>query len=418
MTAATGFRQILNRAICLLAGLLLTALFAACSTSLIPASPNSAKIGNNASGDTTSPTAALKKQSKTVRVALLLPLSGFSQSAIAAKGMKQGAELALFELDQPNVELIVKNDGGTEASSRQAAQEAINEGAEIILGPLLSSSVRGAAAVAQPAGIPVIAFSNNAQIAGNGIYLMSYLPKPEVERIVSFAAKRGKRRFAALIPRDAYGDAIEPVFKQAVARAGGSIEILERYSTRANDMLDAANRTVDQIKQRNFEGAPIDALFLPGGQGVLPRIGPLIAFSGIGGQQVKLLGTGAWEFPNIGREKAFIGGWYPSPDPSGWRSFSARFAKTFGNAPPRLASLSYDAMSLAIRLSQLPKGQRYNTANLTNSNGFRGIDGVVRLTQNGLSERALAILEVQSFGSQVIENAPSSLVRTELASPH
>ncbi len=381
-------------------------LLAACSANLKPAA-NEAGAAINA--DPNAAAARVTGSPKPLRIALLLPLAGFDQTAAVAKGIKQAAEMALFERDNPNVQLIVKDDKGTVEGGRLAAEKAISEGAEIILGPLLSDAVAGAAAVARQANIPIVAFSNNRRVASNGVYLMSYLPEPEVERIVSFAASKGKRRFAALLPDDEYGRAIEPVFRNAVTRAGGTVAILERYPSRANEMLDAANRAVDKIKQSAFEGVPVDALFVPGGQDVLPRLGPLIAYSGVETAQVKLLGTGAWAFPNIGRDTAFIGGWYPSPDPVGWRAFSGRFANTFGSAPPRLASLSYDAVNLAISKLHLPPGQRFTPASLTDPAGFRGVDGLVRLRADGTSERALAILEVQKFGAQVIDAAPAVL---------
>ncbi|MCZ7593789.1 MAG: penicillin-binding protein activator [Hyphomicrobium sp.] len=175
-----------------------------------------------------------------VKIALLLPLGGMGETAAIAKGMKQGAEMALFELNDPNVELITKDDGGTAAGARAAADAAIKEGAEIIVGPLLSQSVTGVAPVARQANVPVLAFSNNSQVAGQGIYLLSFLAEQEAERIVSFAAAQGKRRFAALIPDDAYGAVVEAAFRQAVQRNGGSVAVVERYPLAANGMLAPA----------------------------------------------------------------------------------------------------------------------------------------------------------------------------------
>lgn len=350
-----------------------------------------------------------------VKIALLLPLGGMGETAAIAKGMKQGAEMALFELNDPNVELITKDDGGTAAGARAAADAAIKEGAEIIVGPLLSQSVTGVAPVARQANVPVLAFSNNSQVAGQGIYLLSFLAEQEAERIVSFAAAQGKRRFAALIPDDAYGAVVEAAFRQAVQRNGGSVAVVERYPLAANGMLAPAKRVVEAIKTAEEQMVPIDALFLPGGPEALPQIGPVIAYSGLDTTKVKLLGTSAWDFPAIARDAAFVGGWYPSPDPIAWRSFAERFAKTFGTAPPRIASVAYDAVGFAIGLSSNPPGARFTLANLTRANGFSGVDGIVRFGANGLSERGLGVLEVQKFGSAVIDGAPTSFEATKVS---
>lgn len=394
MAASTGFLKSLKRRQVL--PLLAAALLGGCSANLGSNANNSAEVA---------PAPAASQPTKPTRIAMLLPLAGVGQTAAIAKSMKQAGEMALFERDNPNVQLLVKNDRGTADGARAAAEEAVRDGAEVILGPLFSGAVSGAAPVARAAGIPVIAFSNDVRTAGNGVYLMSFLAKPEVERIVSFASARGKRRFAALIPADAYGDTVEPVFRTAVAASGGALVHLERYSPRANAMLEPAKRVAEVIRQAELAGAPVDALFIPGGQDSLPQLAPLLTYNGIDTTKVKLLGTGAWDYPNVGREQALAGGWYPGPDPRGWQDFSARFAKTFGSAPPRVASLAYDAVSLAISLSSQPPGQRFTTANLTNPQGFQGVDGSVTLSPDGTSSRNLAILEIQPFGSTVIDTA-------------
>ncbi len=351
-----------------------------------------------------------------VKIALLLPMGGMGETAAVAKSLKQGAEMALFEVNDPNVELITKDDGGTPARARAAADAAIKEGAEIVIGPLLSQAVSGVAPVAREAKVPVVSFSNNSQVAGNGVYLINFLAEQEVDRIVSFAAGQGKRRFAALIPDDAFGNVVETAFRTAVQRSGGTVAVVERYPLSPNGMLGPAKKVVETIKAADEQMAPVDALFLPGGQESLPQIGPVIAYSGLDTKKVKLLGTSAWDFPTIGRETAFVGGWYPSPDPMTWRSFSERFAKTFGTAPPRIASISYDAVSFAIELASNAPGSRYTPENLTRASGFSGVDGIVRFNADGRSERGLAVVEVQKVGSAVVDPAPASFEGTKLSS--
>ena len=49
-------------------------------------------------------------------------------------------ELALFEQNTPGLQLIVKDDKGTEVGAKAATEDAIKGGAELILGPLYSRS--------------------------------------------------------------------------------------------------------------------------------------------------------------------------------------------------------------------------------------------------------------------------------------
>lgn len=374
---------------------------AACSNSTSPGSVGS--IGNEAPKD---PAERALDAKSPVKVAMLLPLTGSPQTAAVAKGLQQAAELALFERNAPSLQLIIKDDKGTEEGARAAAEDAIKSGAELIIGPLFAKSVAAVAPIGRQARVPVIAFSNDTRVAGNGVYLLSFLASQDVPRITSYTVAQGHTRIAALLPDDALGKVQEQLFRTAVERGGGTVAAIEHYPVDVNGMVAPVQRIRDAIRTAEETGEPIQALFLPGGQDTLPLIGPLLPKSAIDTQRVKLVGTGGWDYPNAGRERILEGGWFAAPDPRGWREFSERFAKSYKTMPPRLASLAYDAVGIATTFSTAPKEGRYTSANLTRASGFTGIDGTFRLLGNGMSERDLAVLEMQKFGSSVIDQAP------------
>ena len=165
-----------------------------------------------------------------VKVGLILPLSAAGNAGVAAQSMKNAAEMALAEFQNPNIQLLIKDDGGSPQGAQQVTQQALGEGAEIILGPLFAASVPATAQLTRARGVSVIAFSTDSSVAGRGVYLLSFLPETDVDRIVQYAASTGKHSFAALIPDNPYGTVVEAAFKQAVAhRGGGQIVALERY---------------------------------------------------------------------------------------------------------------------------------------------------------------------------------------------
>ena len=106
---------------------------------------------------------------QTVKVALLLPLTGNVNAQPVAKAMKQAGELALFDFDKPNVQLIPKDTHGNPEGARKAAEEAVKEGAELIVGPLFANEVSAVAPIAEAGNIPVLAFSSDRNVAGNGV---------------------------------------------------------------------------------------------------------------------------------------------------------------------------------------------------------------------------------------------------------
>jgi ABC-type branched-subunit amino acid transport system substrate-binding protein len=341
-----------------------------------------------------------------VKVALVLPLGADAQTGAIGKALRQAAELAVFDLNQPGLQLMVKDDRGTEDGAKAAVSEAIAGGAEIILGPLFSRSTVAAAPVARQAGAPIISFSNDRTVAGNGVYLLSFLHDQEVSRIVDFAARQGRTRLVALLPKNALGDQLEQSVRAATARSGSTLVDLERYVLNTNAILAPARKIHEVIKAAPPE-APIDALFLPGGEDVLPMVAPFIPYLGIDTQQVRLLGTGGWDSPIVSREKTYAGGWFAAPDPRGWRTFAERFAKSYNTQPPRVASLAYDAVGVAAAFAGAARGSRYGAANLTRAQGFSGIDGRFRFSAGGLAERELAVLEVRREGNAVIDGAPA-----------
>src|SRR3954454_6173020 len=177
-----------------------------------------------------------------VKVGLILPLSAAGNAGLAAQSMKSAAEMALAEFQNPNIQLLIKDDAGSPQGAQQGAQQACDEGAEILLGPLFAGSVPPTAQVARTRNISVIAFSTDSSVAGRGVYLLSFLPESDVSRIVDYSAGVGKRSFAALLPDNAYGTVVEGAFKTAITRRGGRIVTLEKY---AGDRAMAA-RTVAQ----------------------------------------------------------------------------------------------------------------------------------------------------------------------------
>jgi ABC-type branched-subunit amino acid transport system substrate-binding protein len=336
-----------------------------------------------------------------VRVALILPLSAPGNAGIAALSMKNAAEMALDEFKNPNIQLLVKDDAGNPQTAQAAAQQSVDEGAEMILGPLFAQSVSAVSQVARGRGIPVIAFSTDASVASRGVYLLSFLPESDVRRIVEYSASRGKRSFAALLPDNAYGAVVEAALQQDAPRHGGRIIALEKYPLDPNKMADPVRR-VAQVANR------VDSIFIPDNEDA-PRLAASLASSGANLKRVQLLGTGLWgDDPRIAAAGELDGAWYAAPDPAGFRNFAARYRARFGAEPVRTAALAYDAVALVAALVKTQGQQRFSESVLTNASGFSGIDGIFRFRRDGSNERGLAVMRVTPSGGQPISPAPKS----------
>jgi ABC-type branched-subunit amino acid transport system substrate-binding protein len=312
--------------------------------------------------------------------------------------MKNAAEMALAEFQNPNVQLLIKDDGGSPQGAQQGTQQALDEGAEIILGPLFAASVPATAQLTRTRGTSVIAFSTDSSVAGRGVYLLSFLPESDVNRIIDYAAGTGKRSFAALVPDNAYGNVVEAAFKQAVGRKGGRVIAFEKYTADRS----AAVRTVAAAL------GSADALMIADdGESVVATADALTA-AGANLRNIQLLGTGLWDNPRVFASPALQGGLYAAPDPSGFRSFAGRYRTKYGAEPVRTATLAYDAVALVAALSRTQGAQRFAPETLTNPSGFAGIDGLFRFRSDGTNERGLAVMKVATGGGVAVAGSPKS----------
>lgn len=333
-----------------------------------------------------------------VKVGLILPLSAAGNAGVAALSMKNAAEMALAEFQNPNIQLLIKDDGGNAQGASQGTQQALDEGAEIILGPLFAQSVPATAQLTRARSVSVIAFSTDSSVAGRGVYLLSFLPESDVNRIVEYSASIGKRSFAALLPDNAYGNVVEAAFKQAVGRRGGRIAAFEKYGA---DRATPARTVAQALGQA-------DALFIADDGDSVVSVADALTAAGANLKNIQLLGTGLWDNPRVFASPALQGGLYAAPDPAGFRSFSTRYRAKFGAEPVRTSTLAYDAVALVAALARTQGRQRFAPDTLANPSGFAGIDGLFRFRADGTNERGLAVMRVGSGGGTAVAGSPKS----------
>jgi ABC-type branched-subunit amino acid transport system substrate-binding protein len=333
-----------------------------------------------------------------VKVGLILPLSASGNAGVAAQSMKNAAEMALAEFQNPNIQLLIKDDGGNPQGAAQGAQQALEEGSEIILGPLFALSVPSTAQVARARSVSVIAFSTDTSIASRGVFLLSFLPESDINRIVEYSASIGKKSFAALLPENAYGNVVEVAFKQAVGRRDGRIVAFEKYGT---DRATPARNVAQALGQA-------DALLIADDGDSVVATAEALAGAGANLRNIQLLGTGLWDNPRVFAAASLQGGLYAAPDPAGFRAFAGRYRTRFGGEPVRTATLAYDAVALVAALARTQGAQRFSPDVLTNPSGFSGIDGLFRFRPDGTNERGLAVMRVGNGGGVAVAGSPKS----------
>lgn len=370
-----------------------------------------------------------------MRVAVLLPLSGPNQRI--GSSLLNAAEMALFEFAGLDFEILVHDTKGTPEGAAEAARLAIADGAQLIVGPLLASSVRAIDEQARAAGVPIMAFSSDRAIVGDGVYTMGFFPGDEVRRVMQYASSQGAVRFGLLAPRGAYGDAVLNAMQAASWTMGVEVSSVGFYDPQASEFsepvknianfdqrkwaLDDQRRTlqargdeVSQLALKRMENLqtlgppPFDALLVADGGKRLIAVAAMLPFYDIDPKEVHILGTGQWDEQSLGAEPALVGGWYAAPDPDAREAFAVRYADVFGSRPHRLATLAYDATALAVVLARQNPERPYQPDVLTQPSGFAGRDGIFRFQGDGAVERGLAVLQVDRHGTRVVDGAPKA----------
>ena len=331
-----------------------------------------------------------------VRVGLILPLTQGGGASAVGVSLRNGAQLAVEESGSNEITLMVLDDHSTPEGAAQAAQSAIGAGAELIVGPLFSSSVKEVGRVAKGAGRPVIAFSTDTSVASHGVYLLSFLIESYVDKITEFAVQKGKKSFAVMAPQSDYGNIAVAEFQQEAARLNARVVTISRY---------APGQAATAAKEIAGVAGQIDALFIPEQAEGMSGVSAALVASGV---KTQILGTGIWNDARVLKLPALQGAWFSAPENAGFNAFATRYHAKFNSDPTRLATLSYDAVSLVAALARTQGAQRFSDKVLTNASGFNGADGVFRFRAEGPNDRGLAILQIANGAATVLSSAPRS----------
>jgi ABC-type branched-subunit amino acid transport system substrate-binding protein len=327
------------------------------------------------------------------RVAVLVPLTG--SNAAVGQSIANAANLALADLGSERVRITAYD---TAPGPLAAVNQALADGNGLFLGPLLAEDARAIAPIARRANVPVIAFSNDVSIAGDGVYVLGLNPGQSIEQVVEYARSRGARRFGALLPASVYGERAGRAFTEAVQRAGGEVVGVETYNRTPETLRAAATALAGQ--------GPFDAVLVADSARLAAVAVPILRR---GSPQLRILGTELWATEaNVGAQAALRGAWFAAPNSANFEQLRTRYRARFGANPYRLGSLGYDAVLLAVRVAEDWRfGRRFPARQLRTEDGFVGVDGAFRFGRDGVAERALAVQEVTASGTNVLVPAPA-----------
>ncbi len=339
----------------------------------------------------------------TVQVALLVPYgSPTPGDAGLAASLEKSARLAAADLGD-NVEITVYSTAGQASVAAQVANQAVAEGADIILGPLRSDASAAVAVATRSSGINVLSFSNNADIAGSNLFVLGNTFDNIANRVVSYAARQGRSRIVIIHPQTPVGEIAKASIAQAAARTGATITGEASFEFSQQGIVSAVPGISSTVSSTGANAIMITS----NSTGALPILAQLLPENGVKPGTIKYLGLARWDVPpQTLTYPGLQGGWFAIPDPSLTAQFNNRYRSAYGEGAVALASLAYDGMAAIGALAS--NDLTMSGGNLKQNSGFAGVNGVFRFKSDGTIERALAIAEINNGQVQIVDPAPKS----------
>ena len=341
-----------------------------------------------------------------VVVALLVPSgSGQASDELLARSLQNAARLAVTDLGTTRIDLRVYSTAGQPAQAQAMATRAMDEGAQIILGPVFAQEANAAGVAAAARGVNVLAFSNNPDIAGGNVFILGPTFGNTAQRLASYAVRSGKRRIMVVHEENTAGQLGRAAIERGVTQAGGSVVSVGSYEFSQNGVVSAAPRIADAARSN-----AADALFLTADTaGALPLVSQLLADSGMGPAVTQFIGLTRWDIPQATVALPGVqGGWFALPDPALYQQYQSRYQAAFGEAPHPISGLAYDGIAAIGALVKQGRPNALTAQALTQNAGFVGVNGIFRLRSDGLNERGLAVAQIQNRQVVVIDPAPRS----------
>ncbi len=347
-----------------------------------------------------------------VAIGMLIPLTG--AQAEMGKQLRDAALLGLYDKQQSltrmemtrNPKLIIRDTGSTPEQVKKATQELLDAKVQVILGPLMAEDVRVASELTLKNKIPLISFSNNEEVAKEGVYVFGFNPAEQITRVANFAMKAKIIHFAALAPQSDYGRKVVQQLSTQISGQGLSLQPVEFYDEGFAPSPLVLNRLASQVKEW---GDARKAVFLPmNGKPLEQAASTIYQTKNVGIPFLKLLGTGLWDDPQIIKSPLLQGAWFATSSPVNTSKFGEKFRNTYHYEAMRLASLAYDAVALVTTLALENGDAAFTNRNIANAKGFNGpANGTFRLLPSGKVERLLAVVEIGKGSFYIVDPAPT-----------
>lgn len=228
-------------------------------------------------------------------IALMLPLKG--ELAASSQAIRNGFLAAYYHARKEHPGVKIKIIDTTDNDVRELYQQAVQDGAEVVVGPLTKKEVEAMVKIA-PLRVPTLALNtldNYVHNFGTNLYQFGLLPQDEAAQVAERMVEEHHERVIIIAPENSWGNKIVNIFKNRYESSGGRVVATLNYrptSTLAEQVCPFLAADATQLcvpkKQKDkksaaLEGKPtrrqdVDAIFLVATAATARQIVPLLKF--------------------------------------------------------------------------------------------------------------------------------------------
>lgn len=377
-------------------------------------------------------------------IAVLLPMNGSAKST--GNNIKTSIETAFLRKTSPNIKVSFYDLSGDKIQRDIIIQNVLNEQPDIVIGPLFAEDTKTIHDL-KPADLPVLSFTSDASVIGDGVMTLNLIPTQSIETIINQMQSDKIKNIIILAPNDKSGILMASVAKQASDLYNISVKGLLYYTpgnsdsikdtcmraslynarnaanTRAREILsdiltketisdttrNSLNNQLEKISRTETTGKlPYDAILLLGNGEDSKALMSFLRYYGVNNREIAFYGTTLWQNSDVASDLTMSGAKYAAlPEIS--EDFINLYNMVADKNPDYLAAFGYDAANLALGMSFSKKSE---PAYLLDPSGYMGSTGIFRLQPSGESERALRIMVLNGSGTpNELKSAPKNFLK-------
>ena len=360
-----------------------------------------------------------------------MPLSG--KNSKIGESLLKASQLSLNKTKNKNIKLFIKDTENINKNIISSYYELINEGVDIILGPLFSKNIELIKPIALDEEVIMITFSNNTDMKSKSTFISGLTPENEIKEVLKYAIANDQDKFGVILPNNQYGNRSKNLIKKLLLENQGQLIKLVLYDSENPDFYKVAKlianydrrkldleKKLDELKKLNTLEADKNYKLLKnkdtlgnlnfnsiyiGAENIkhLSMLASILPYYDVDPKEVLYVGNSLWSHNIALKEPALEKAIFPDINQAKYKNFAIEFQNNFTIKPHKISSLAYDLIGL---ISSLQKNNEdISIANITNKSGFIGSNGLFRFNEDGSIERSLSIFQIKNQKIKEIKKA-------------